>query len=78
LKAKVVFLESRKEMNMEVKDPVCGKMIDKEEAAETTSFKGKTYYFCSPPCLIKFEKDPMIFTGERSLPQGTTKKGEAA
>ena len=63
---------------MKVKDPVCGTMIDKEDAAETTSFKGTTYYFCSPPCLLKFEKDPMIYTGERSLDPGSPREKDKA
>lgn len=65
---------------MKVKDPVCGRMIDKKDAAETSTFKGKTYYFCSRPCMVNFEKDPMIYTGERTLDLGPypRKKDNAA
>ncbi len=52
---------------MKIKDPVCGKMIEKDGAAGTSPYKGKTYYFCSPSCLVEFEKDPMVYTGERSV-----------
>lgn len=41
-----------------VKDPVCGMTIDKDKAAATAQHKGKTYYFCSPACKAKFEKEP--------------------
>ena len=61
---------------MKVKDPVCGKIIDEKDAMETSSFKGKTFYFCSPPCRLKFEKDPMIYTGERSLEPGPDSQGK--
>ncbi len=30
------------------KDPVCGMQVDKEKAAATSVYKGKTYYFCNP------------------------------
>lgn len=45
-------------MNIKVKDPVCSMEIDSEEAAATSVYNGKTYYFCSQACKIKFDKDP--------------------
>ncbi len=41
-----------------VKDPVCGMEIEKEEAAATYEYKGKTYYFCALGCRREFERDP--------------------
>ncbi|MBI4767801.1 MAG: heavy metal translocating P-type ATPase [Deltaproteobacteria bacterium] len=48
---------------MKVTDPVCGMTIEDKDAAVTTDYKGKTYYFCSPSCQAKFEKDPQSFVG---------------
>jgi len=39
-------------------DPVCGMTVDKEKAAATYQYHGKTYYFCSLMCKQKFEQDP--------------------
>jgi len=48
-------------VNELVKDPVCGMEIDEKKPAGTSSYKGKTYYFCSVSCKEKFEKKPEIF-----------------
>jgi len=40
------------------KDPVCGMNVDEKKAAGTAVYKGKTYYFCSNPCTVRFEKEP--------------------
>ena len=37
-----------------VKDPVCGMQVNKEKAAATGVYKGKTCYFCSPGCKAHF------------------------
>src|SRR5262249_59829837 len=39
-------------------DPVCGMTVDPATAAGSTAFEGKTYYFCNPSCLKKFQADP--------------------
>ncbi len=39
-------------------DPVCGMMINPNEAAGTSEYKGKIYYFCSLGCKKDFDKDP--------------------
>jgi len=41
----------------QVTDLVCGMKIDRDKAV-TTSYKAKTYYFCSEECKNKFEKEP--------------------
>jgi YHS domain-containing protein len=46
------------------KDPVCGMQVDKEKAAGTSMYQGKTYYFCSPGCRDKFEKNPQQYAGK--------------
>jgi len=47
-----------------VKDPVCGMEIDKDKAAETYEYKGKTYYFCAPGCKREFEKELEKYLGK--------------
>jgi len=42
----------------QVKDVVCGMMVDPETAPAKTEYKGQTYYFCAPGCKVAFEKDP--------------------
>lgn len=39
-------------------DPVCGMSVDEKSAAATSSYKGKTYYFCSEDCKKLFDKQP--------------------
>jgi Cu+-exporting ATPase len=41
---------------MKVKDPVCGMTIDQKDAAATSTYQGKAYYFCSSSCKEKFEQ----------------------
>ncbi|HXC47036.1 MAG TPA: heavy metal translocating P-type ATPase [Candidatus Sulfotelmatobacter sp.] len=44
-----------------VKDPVCGMMVDPQKAAGKVEHAGKTYFFCSPRCKERFEKEPEKF-----------------
>jgi Cu+-exporting ATPase len=59
----------RKEINMTTQstttqtDPVCGMQVDPSGAAGSSQHAGKTYYFCSPGCKAKFDKDPNKFAG---------------
>lgn len=41
-----------------VKDPVCGMVFVKEDAAGKTEYKNETYYFCAPSCKKSFESNP--------------------
>lgn len=45
-----------------VVDPVCGMTIDPADAAGQAEHGGRTYYFCSPSCLQRFQADPARFT----------------
>jgi Cu+-exporting ATPase len=47
----------------QVKDPVCGMMIEESSAAETSRYQGQTYYFCSTECLRQFEANPAKYVG---------------
>ena len=39
-------------------DPVCGMTVDEKKAAGVSTYKDKTYYFCSRGCKVQFDKDP--------------------
>jgi Cu+-exporting ATPase len=41
-----------------VVDPVCGMTVDPGSAAAKHEYNGKTYYFCSHHCALKFKEDP--------------------
>jgi YHS domain-containing protein len=43
---------------MMAKDLVCGMDVDEKTAKYTTTYKGKTYYFCAPGCKKTFEANP--------------------
>jgi P-type Cu+ transporter len=55
----------RRELSMvkleQVKDPVCGMMVDPLNAAGTYEHKTQTYYFCSTHCVNRFSSDPEGF-----------------
>lgn len=40
-----------------MKDPVCSMEVD-EKAAYRSSYKGKTYAFCSASCKQNFDRNP--------------------
>jgi YHS domain-containing protein len=42
----------------QVKDPICGMVIDSEDAVASTTFEGQQIYFCSDQCRRDFEADP--------------------
>ena len=46
------------------KDVVCGMQVDSQKAAARSDYNGKTYYFCSPVCKNKFDKDPQRYIKE--------------
>lgn len=43
------------------KDPVCGMTVEEAKAAAKSTYKGQTYYFCSPGCKTSFDKEPEKF-----------------
>ena len=45
------------------KDPVCQMNVEESKAKATSNYQGKTYYFCSPACKEKFERNPGQYTG---------------
>lgn len=42
-------------------DPVCRMAVQKAAAAAMPSYRGGTYYFCSPGCAEAFEQDPRTY-----------------
>ena len=42
----------------QVKDPVCGMMIEDKDAVATSNYKGNAYYFCSKDCKTEFDENP--------------------
>jgi YHS domain-containing protein len=45
-------------------DPVCGMTVDTQTAAETSTFEGQDYYFCSTACKVEFDNNPAKFRRE--------------
>lgn len=50
----------------QVKDPVCGMTVEAESAKATSTYQGKTYYFCSPGCKTSFDRDPAKYVSDQS------------
>src|SRR5271157_4865529 len=44
--------------SQEVKDPVCGMMVDPQTAKHRAEAVGATHYFCSSKCREKFVAEP--------------------
>lgn len=51
----------------QVKDPVCGMMVDTATAAGSARFEGETYYFCSAACEREFGNNPRRYSDRGSL-----------
>ena len=49
-----------------MRDPVCGKEIERTTAAAETQFEGETYRFCSEDCYQEFMQDPREHTEPRA------------
>ena len=67
-----------------VKDPVCGMMVDPANAIES-SHAGHSYHFCSETCRTKFDANPAQYTdslgasgAERHEPPRTNTHGFVA
>jgi YHS domain-containing protein len=46
------------------KDPVCKMEVNEKEAAATSTYKDKTYYFCAVGCKNAFDKEPEKYLSE--------------
>jgi Cu+-exporting ATPase len=50
-------------------DPVCGMQVDEENAAATSEYLGRKYFFCSIDCQRKFEQRPEDYVVRRGQAQ---------
>ncbi|MFZ5589996.1 MAG: YHS domain-containing protein [Pseudomonadota bacterium] len=48
------------------KDPVCGMLVNPKQSAGQRNYQAKTYYFCSPNCLGKFDQAPVRYVGKEA------------
>jgi Cu+-exporting ATPase len=64
----------------EVKDPVCGMMVEPENAAASTTFESQEVFFCSDECRREFEASPARYYDrlERHEPPFTVSHGITA
>lgn len=51
----------------QVRDVVCGMMIDSDTAPARSSYQGKTYYFCTLECRDQFESNPARYASRGKL-----------
>ena len=58
----------------QVVDPVCGMIIDSQDARATADYQGQTYYFCSSGCKNAFEKDPQRYVEKQQRGQSSQKQ----
>ena len=47
-----------------LRDPVCGKKINKNKAYAKVTYNKSEYYLCCPLCQTAFEDDPEKFVTE--------------
>lgn len=43
------------------RDPVCGMKINTQDAASSSQHEGRTYYFCSTNCRLRFDQNPQQY-----------------
>jgi P-type Cu+ transporter len=55
------------------KDPVCGMTVD-DSSPLRHAHRGKTYLFCNPSCLKRFQEDPERFLGGAPVAFGSAAK----
>jgi P-type Cu+ transporter len=53
-------------MPTDTTDPVCGMMVDPEQAAGASEYQGRRYLFCSTSCLKRFQAAPEQYIQHRS------------
>lgn len=42
-------------------DPVCGMVLESYDIALVSEYGGQTYFFCSPVCRERFDRDPQKY-----------------
>jgi len=48
----------------QVKDVVCGMMVDPDVANHKSEYKDRIYYFCSPRCKTAFNEEPEKYVSQ--------------
>ena len=48
-------------------DPVCKMTVKKKDAAATSEYEGKTYYFCNVNCKKDFDEDPEKYLEQEDM-----------
>ncbi|MFC1937319.1 heavy metal translocating P-type ATPase [Chloroflexota bacterium] len=56
--------QTKKEVSQMTVDPVCKMEVKKSEAAATSEYQGKKYYFCAVACKKAFDQDPEKYLKE--------------
>ena len=64
LEARKQKLNLAKEDLKLARDPVCEMKVNIYDAAYTSAYKDKTYYFCSPVCKKAFDIDPKKYADQ--------------
>lgn len=59
-----------------VRDPVCGMMIEPQDAVSSQKFEGKTYHFCNRSCATKFATDPKSYVQPDAKPADVPQPGQ--
>ena len=54
----------------DVVDPVCGMTISAADAAASSEYNAKTFYFCTQECKQKFDADPQLYLQPRPEARG--------
>ena len=58
--------DKRRERFTMTTDPVCGMQLDEQQAAVTSTYQGKMYYFCSVACKRQFDQNPQRYISQQS------------
>ena len=64
----------------QVKDPVCGMVIDEDKAKASglkKEYRGQTYYFCADVCLKQFDQNPDRYVEPSGSSSAETSSGSA-
>ncbi len=59
-----------------VRDPVCGMMIEPQDAVSSQEFEGKIYHFCNRSCAAQFAADPKSYLQPAAMPAAMPQQGE--
>ena len=58
------------------RDPVCGMSVKTDEAAGRSTYQGKNFFFCSPSCKERFDRNPQTFAVKKILDEEAVGQAE--